>query len=463
MELNKFSFSAKNVNAAIKYLKGKGKEQPAFLKNRQFKVKGQDLFTGGKMVIPDEKRDAFLRELVYGDKKFPFGRDSLFHMTSQAFVNLSRRFISSWLQKQGLLQQAQHIPPTTDRGSYKKWSLGQIQVDLVHLQEKDVNEWGGFVEPKDKFFLTAVEISTNYFDTRLVDTKEGKPVADAMKSILKTFNKHFKVRSIAHDNGSEFNNKFWNKMVEDAGVKDTNIPSRMAPAIESRNALFQRYFFLLMRQKRYGLAKTIRTTVDILNNIVNRRTGMTPAHAVTKDWKTIQAARKKRRKPVKVVSKTPLEVGTKVRILTQSRKERGFYKSYRQTQWSKSIYTITARKKMGNVFKYRANDIWYFRNDLLVAPIDTETEKLLKDRKETIDVRPEGSDPTDYVPDIMPDVKKVKRAKRKVRYKVGDKIVYNKLPGYVRGVNNDKYRVEYKQKGKLKFVNVLADKIRKRY
>ena len=252
-------------------------------------------------------------------------------------------------------------------------------------------------------------------------------------------------------------------MVKEADLKDTNIPSRMAPAIESRNALFQRYFFLLMRQKRYGLAKTIRTTVDILNNIVNRRSGMTPAQAVTKDWKTIQAARKKRRKPVKVVSKTPLEVGTKVRILTQSRKERAFYKSYRQTQWSKSIYTITARKKMGNVFKYKANDKWYFRNDLLVAPIDTETEKLLKSRKETIDVRPEGSDPADYVPDSVPDVKKVKRAKRKVRYKGGDKIMYNKLPGYVRGVRNDKYRVEYKEKGKLKFVNVSGDKIRKRY
>ena len=218
-----------------------------------------------------------------------------------------------------------------------------------------------------------------------------------------------------------------------------------------------------MRQKRYGLQKTIRTTVDILNNILNRRTGMTPAEAVKQDWKTIQAARKKRRKPMKTVSKRPLEVGTRVRVLAQSRKDKAFYKSYRQLQWSKDIHPITARKKLGKTFKYKVQDKWYFRNDLLVAPIDEETEKLLKSRKQVIDIRPEGSDPSDYVPPVKVDMKPTRRAKRAIRYKVGDKIVYNKFPGYVRGVKDGKYRVEYNAKGKLKFVNVLAGKLRKRY
>ena len=82
------------MEAAIKYLKGKGKDQPGFLKKhpKQFKVKDGSLYVQDRMVIPDEQRDTFLRELVYGDKKFPFGRDSLFHMASQAFVNLSRRY-----------------------------------------------------------------------------------------------------------------------------------------------------------------------------------------------------------------------------------------------------------------------------------------------------------------------------------------------------------------------------------
>ena len=90
MELNNFSFSAENVDAAIKYLKGKGKDQPSFLKKKQFKVKDGSLYVQDRMVIPDEQRDTFLRELVYGDKKFPFGRDSLFHMASEPFKAIHR-------------------------------------------------------------------------------------------------------------------------------------------------------------------------------------------------------------------------------------------------------------------------------------------------------------------------------------------------------------------------------------
>ena len=70
MELNNFSFSAENVDAAIKYLKGKGKDQPSFLKKKQFKVKDGSLYVQDRMVIPDEQRDTFLRELCTVTRNF---------------------------------------------------------------------------------------------------------------------------------------------------------------------------------------------------------------------------------------------------------------------------------------------------------------------------------------------------------------------------------------------------------
>ena len=78
MDFNTFSFTQKNIEDAKKHLKDKSSVAPSFLKAHpdQFRLKKGNLHTkDGRMVIADEQRDDFLRELVYGDNKYPFARD----------------------------------------------------------------------------------------------------------------------------------------------------------------------------------------------------------------------------------------------------------------------------------------------------------------------------------------------------------------------------------------------------
>ena len=326
--------------------------------------------------------------------------------------------------------------------------MGDLQCDLVHLRKKDVGDWGGFLEGSDKYFLTVIEITTNYFGAKLVHTKEAKPVTKAMSIILKDFKKHFKLKSVASDQGKEFLNREFQRLLKKENIKHKAIKG-MAPAIESRNAVFQRYFYLLMRQKRKAISQTIRLTVDILNNLVNRRSGLTPNESLGKSFKQIAAARKKyRREPKKVQHKKPLEIGTTVRYLVQSRKDKAFYKSYRGEQWSKRVLK---RKKIGhNVYKYLVNENWYFHNDLLVAPTDKKSEKLLRERKEKIGSV--GDDPEEFKLDV--EVQPKKRSRRSIRYKVGAKIMYKNMPGVIRGVDGSVYDVELKNKKRVKTKDV---------
>ena len=82
--MNRYDFSKAQVARALS-----GQNVPNFMKNFDFKKKAGKLYLDGRVVIPTEERDAYLRKALYENKStLPMGRDSLFHILKKKVINV---------------------------------------------------------------------------------------------------------------------------------------------------------------------------------------------------------------------------------------------------------------------------------------------------------------------------------------------------------------------------------------
>ena len=205
--MNKYTFTRQNIKQAIGHLRGKG-PAPSFVQDNpgSFRTAKGKLYVKDKLVVAEEDVDSLLRTLLYErdpEGKFGMGRDTLHHAVMKAFVGVSRRKIMTFLRKQPLLQDVRHLPQEKERGKWKIFDLGSVQIDLVHARRVDQVSEDWFGSGEDRYWLTAIEQGTSFFQARFILSKSPDHVAPALAEILDVMGKKFKVRRIFADAGKE--------------------------------------------------------------------------------------------------------------------------------------------------------------------------------------------------------------------------------------------------------------------
>ena len=131
--MNRYNFSMSNVTAAKKNLKGDAKREPSFLK--RFKgtiVKGR-LHLDGKLVVPKEKLETYLRNRIYAAKT-PLSRDAAFYWISKDAVGVSRKSVDLFLKKQRIIRETDNQQASTKHKKRQVKTKGQLHIDLVEIK-----------------------------------------------------------------------------------------------------------------------------------------------------------------------------------------------------------------------------------------------------------------------------------------------------------------------------------------
>ena len=102
--MNRYNFSRAEIKRAILWNSGDANDTPNFMKKYAFEVKGDKLFFEGREVIPNEDRNAYLRKILYDkESDLPLARDSLFYLLKKQVINISKRYIQTFLKKQNVI------------------------------------------------------------------------------------------------------------------------------------------------------------------------------------------------------------------------------------------------------------------------------------------------------------------------------------------------------------------------
>ena len=331
--MNRFQYPREVVAQAIQFLKTKKGKQPNFLKKfpGEFSVKQGKLYAGQRRVVPTEERDDFLRDAIYGKTaEYPFGRDSAFAIIKNEVLNVSKRDIEAFLNKQGPLVHRRSRPRKEKREHIRKIKTpAQLSVDLAHVKAKDFQkvlgdeayEYMGTAGRKgyqqDRYFLNAVDMLTGYLLTEVLQGKTPKEVAPKLKAIIERYEKDIKrkVKRLEVDKGGEFMGVV-KTMLQEKGIRV--IQKRTNAVVEQKNAHMQRVFWAIVEQRRGGFLTSVKQAVKISNRTKNRRTGLTPEEAL----KQIAEGGKVNQKTPKAgptERKKAFPAGTKVRALKKGR------------------------------------------------------------------------------------------------------------------------------------------------
>ena len=386
-KLNRYKYSRAEVARAIK-----GDPVP-FMASGLFSVRKGKLYAtvnGVRLkVIPNEDRDALLRDLIYTPGKgYPFGRDSLFAILKKDFLNISKRDIETFLKKQKVLVTRRSRPPFEKRGSVRRArNPGILSIDLVHIRAKDFQKLFGKIPGSkympgagqhDRYFLNSVDMLTGYL---LSDVIYGKTVDDVYPKLVKQLDRFEelmgrKVVKVEFDKGKEFMGKiipYLEKRKIRRVMKVTNA------TVESKNAHMQRNFWAVVEQKRTGFTESVKESVKITNNTLNRTTGLSP-RAAMKLVRQGNPVPLKRVKAAPATKKKAHMVGTWVRGL---RKKRGKhvvgFKRYKGLTFG-AAERITKIRYYGPYPKYKAGPKWYFHDQVIKVgePTDPRPQIIAK-------------------------------------------------------------------------------------
>ena len=396
--VNRYRFTEKTVKQAKSFLKGDSKTEPNFLKKHKGTVDGAKLKLDGKLVVPKERVDAFLRNKIYQGKT-PLSRDAAFYWISKNVVGVSRKAVDNFLKKQRIIRETDNQQPTT-KGRKKRQvkKKGQLHVDLVEIKFKDLDfepdsimdidhaektleeKAEGEDEVKKGFFFGCVDALTSLSYYKFAKFKSHKYITRISKTAFQWMSKQLQVplkkMTVFSDQGSEFAWKTWNKW----GLKTFVV--KMSPIIEGRNSHFQRILYRIGKMKK---TKNIHTLTAMamaqLNRTVSSVSKKAPLENVRETQKDIAEKYNKRRgkdSGTKIKSRPLVPGKDKVRIQLIYPKDKPIkYKAYKGIMWSKRSYVVKSKK--GN--RYIVNGKLRHRDELrLTEAYDPKSEELLENR-----------------------------------------------------------------------------------
>jgi len=274
---------------------------------------------------------------------------------SKSYYGISRAVIDKVLRSQRVIRETDNNKPTTTRVKRKVHKKGQLEFDLIDIRFKDFP-----FKPTGRkhllsrdfgFIFSCVDKLTGLAFGEYIPGKFQKYTDPVARRCFDWYAKVLKIpitkMFAMSDAGDEFNFALYKKW----GLRH-KIVAR-GPAIESKNSHIQR---VLHRIAKMGLTKNINELVsmaiDICNNTLSSITKVTPNEAAGLPMTSLaKIYNKKRGKDSGIKVKSLLKVGDRVRVNLLKSKEKGdtFYKAYKGTTWSQSVFTIIGKR--GNSFK----------------------------------------------------------------------------------------------------------------
>ncbi len=314
----RYNFSKKNIETAKKFLQGKGKIEPSFLKRFKGTLKEDQLHLDGKQVVAKEDGEGYLRKLVLSGT-VPMSRDGLYyHLQSNNVVGISRAQINTFLKAQGIIRETDNSQPRTNKTSRRVLKKGILSFDLIELNWRDL----GFTptdkgsdessdedtghSSKSRYIFSCVDSLTGLVFIQFSRSKKQKYITPIAKKCFTFFVKSLGLDSMHNlfaksDKGSEFHFKKY----ESWGVRLKQLTR--ANRIEVANSHIQR---VLYRVAKMGLTKSIKQLVAKTMKIVNRTqsslTKVSPIQAAKMNASELAPLYNKKRGPdsgVKIKSK----------------------------------------------------------------------------------------------------------------------------------------------------------------
>ena len=469
--MNRYNFSRAEIKRAIS---GDANDTPNFMKKYAFEVKGDKLFFEGREVIANEDRNAYLRKILYDkESDLPLARDSLFYLLKKQVINISKRYIQTFLKKQNVIVKRTAKPRKEIRkfvNNIKK--AGSVSGDLVHIEPKDLpdgympdqsqEDMNAYIPGQDNkpkwgkvkktyYMYNIVDKLTGYLVTEIVPSKVETIIWKATQILFARMAKalNTRVSVLFLDQGSEFN--LAEKKLEKQNPKVSVRRMRTNALVESVNAKLQRIFYTIVKQRRSGFYDSIKKAVEISNNTLNRKVGMTPNEAVEKLLAGETLKRRDGKHPKPILKKDAYKVGQKVRALKIPRaKEKPGYKAYKGKHYT-SPQTITRVVYFQGYPKYeldgkkqtkRGVSLMKWHDQISLAQnVDMRSKALVSSRRIVKWVSPQFR--------VGVKVKKVKKVKSK--YKVGELVTFSRdgvdYKARLEPKKGDKWVVRFRYKG----------------
>ena len=277
-----------------------------------------------ELTSPQEKA---IHDLYY-KRLFQFGRDRIWRKLNDEGVRISKVQVMNWLHKQETWQVFKR--PKRERIVRSTIVQAPGRVVGIDLADAQTIAWDGF-----RYFLTGIDLFSKKGYARALLNKKKETVAEAMENMLAEIGH---VGSIRSDNGSEFVNPLFKRLLADRGIKQV----LSLPAKPWSNGQIERFNGVLKQMIRRAMrASSSRDWPGMLDRLVanynasrQETTGMTPDEASKlKPGETDDVVERTKARASAMAEPPKLRKGDTVRVVKKTVYNDG-------ELWSKQLYTI---------------------------------------------------------------------------------------------------------------------------
>lgn len=346
-------------------------------------------------------KEAIIKQAYYDPEIGFSGINKLYHKLKSQGISIND--IKKFISKQEVYQQNKK---NNEKGNsfIPRYPLQEFQVDLIYLDYPNLN--------LHKYALCCIDTFSKKADVELLKSKDAGDVTYAMSKVISRLGLP---EIIYCDEGSEFKNKIFLKLMKENDV-EVIFALGHATFVERFNRTIKE---MLSKYTQSTNSKTITNVISKIvsnyNNSFHSVIGMTPNEVNDETQHIAQlnilnhSYQKKR---------APLAVGQKVRVQL---KEKLTTKGY-TPKFSKTIHTILEKKK----YYYVVNDSdkMYMRSNL--RPVsDIEVNTNAPDNEGTLEHRAKNlhkhKDDAKYIiPETNASERKLNLRKREPKFKVID-------------------------------------------
>jgi hypothetical protein len=304
------------------------------------------------------------RNPAYGLRSEP----SLYKYLKPKYPEITHSKIKAWLNNQEIYQTMK--PRNNNYQSFiATGPLEQFQIDLIYMPEAWFNN--GY-----KYILACVDVFSKRAALTPLKERDSQTTTNAFKGIL---NKLGIPKTIYADQGSEFKNADFNKLLKEHDIKIIYALDH-APFVESLNKTIKTRLYKYMAfHQTAKWNNALPLIVDAYNETPHSSTGISP-NDINKS--NITQARMHMLKRSKSKVYKPINVDDKVRVPVIHKVKKGY-----KQQWSFETHNVEATEGKG---LYKVNGELYPRKELqlinhstLVKPMSKTKaqEKIISDER----------------------------------------------------------------------------------
>lgn len=384
-----------NVRSFLKTGKTRGIPGWATKFKNDLTVDGFDVLYKGRVIVPKEKVDEFIRKKLYStDGTLPYGRDSAHHVLLKTTVGVSRRALMEFLRRQRTLQVSKPSLAKAKTRPGIKISKLTLEFDLVFLRKTDLKQANrkfgrDKTISKQTYILTTVEAASGLTKLSFIKTKD-QTTSELLKHI-KWFAEKFGVAPSKMSAKSDAGTEFVARRIK-AVCPDYQIVSS-GKSVERKNRQVQSNFFRILKNRQATtILAALQKAEDMCNNTVNRKFKKTANELISE--KMVPKEIVKQHNNTRALfragdNRGDLKVGDYVRVLAPEKKRKGIaYKTYKELSYESHIRRILKTTgPRAKTRKYKLDDQrWKLIDQLLKsAPEDRVSEQLIKERTDKAD------------------------------------------------------------------------------